>query len=157
VFLTSGTVDERDPRIHVDATGDVYVVWWEDAEPRSVLMIRRPAGSEWWERPLLVTQSGRRPSVATWDGTVHVAFERDASAGGQELVVATGGPSGFSFEVVVWTARTEPFDARLHAAGDRVWVEWDGPDGDRLASELRRGAWTSPRPRNWVSALQAND
>jgi len=157
VFLTSSTLDELDPRVYVDASGDVYVVWWENAEPQSVLMIRRPARSQQWERPLLITQSGRRPSVATWDGVVGVAFERDASAAGQELVVATQGAAGFSLEVVAATTRTEPLNAGLHAAGGRVWVEWDRLDGERVASELRGGKWTSARPGSWVLARQADN
>ncbi len=156
LFLTSSTLDELDPRVHVDAAGEVYVVWWENAEPQSVLMIRRPAGSQQWERPQLVTRSGRRPSVATWNGTVGVAFERDASAGGRELVVATRGVPGFSFDVVAATLQSEPIDARLHADGGRVWLEWLSPDGNRVASELRGGKWTSPRPAAWIATSQAN-
>jgi len=156
LFLTSSTLDELDPRVHVDAAGDVYVVWWENAEPQSVVMTRRPAGSQQWERPLLVTQPGRRPSVAAWNETVGVAFERDSSAGGQELVVATQGLLGFSFEVVVATLQAEPLDARLQAAGGRVWVDWVSATGDRVVSELRGGKWTSPRPTTWISTSAEN-
>lgn len=152
VFLTSSVLDEVDPRLHVDDAGNVYVVWWENSDPQSVLLVRRPAGSEVWDRPLLVTSSGRRPSITSWNGTVRVAFERDADGGVQELVVATEGALGFSSEVVTAVAGTEPLDARLLASDGHVWLSWTTARGDRVASELRGEKWMAPRPASWISA-----
>jgi hypothetical protein len=145
-FLTSSPVDERDPAIHAEPPGDVCVVWWENAEPQSVLLRRRPAGSEDWDPPLLVTQHGRRPSVTGAGGDLLIAFERDGMTRGQEIVVASLGRHGRAFRLVVVaeTERTEPLDLRFRIRGDRLRLEWIVAPERRAFAELRAGEWTSP-------------
>jgi hypothetical protein len=145
-FLTSSPVDERDPAIHAEPPGDVCVVWWENAEPQSVLLRRRPAGSDEWDPPLLVTQHGRRPSVTAVGGDLLIAFERDGLARGQEIVVASLGRDGRAFRLVVVaeTERSDPLDLRFGIRGGRLRLEWNVAPERRAFAELRAGVWTSP-------------
>ena len=88
-FLTSGTSNEIDPRIFVDEEF-IYVVWWED-ESNKVWLVTRPRDGE-WEISELVSQSlqtGMRPSVVSWGGTVLIAAEDDDGQGGKVILIAT--------------------------------------------------------------------
>jgi hypothetical protein len=145
-FLTSSPADEVDPRAFEDADGTVYVVWWENETPQSVLLARRPAGSDAWEAALVVSQDGRHPDVAALDDEVFVAFERSGLAGGTELVVATLGPDGRSFETVAFRADGGSFAPTLEAEAGRVTLAWrDGEDDVLVVAErVGGGRWSAP-------------
>jgi hypothetical protein len=143
-FLTSSPADELDPRIHVTPDGSVYVVWWESEAPQSVLLTRRGPGSHDWEPTLVVSQAGRRPSVAVANGRILVAFEQDAPTGGQQVVVATLGADGRALEVVAETERTSALDVVLLTDDGRIRLQWTDAAGGVASSVLRNGEWTAP-------------
>lgn len=125
-FLTSSTNDELDPRVFFASDGTVHVVWWTLEPSEEIYISTRQPGSSTWEPPALVTagaETRRRPSVAVFDGTLAVAFERDSTTPGiaQDIVVATRQPGGeFVIEVIGGTVRTERLDVMLHAELDHV-------------------------------------
>jgi hypothetical protein len=157
-FITSSTINEVDPRVHVDAAGRAYVVWWTDDLSQEVMLSEREANSQHWTDPLPVTATGRRPSVLRADGQTLVAFERDRDGGGQEIVVATiseGG--GIGFQTVATTSRTFPLDVMLHQAGDVLWVDWKHSENAFGYSIRTEEGWTERirlpwSDKTWVGA-----
>lgn len=150
-LLADTFVDELDPRIFIDTDSTVWVTWWEDGPSSRILVRSRPLGSESWNEPILVTASGRRPSVAVKDGRLLVAYERDISTGGQDIVVASAKQEGgFVYDVVATTARTEPLDVILHSLHGRLWMEWKHDFSMFAYSELVGDAWVAPTSRPWV-------
>jgi hypothetical protein len=161
VFVTSGTDDEVDPRVHIDDQERAYLVWWVDDEVQALYLCVREAGSQIWGLPQMITAPGRRPSVIRHNDNVLIAFERDFGVGGQEVVlavVADGG--GVSFDTVALTARTERLDVMLHKSGDVVWMDWMHADATMAYSVLTGETWaeevTVPwRMDTWVAKEEA--
>ena len=153
-FLTSSTSDDLDPRVFLEPDGTVRVAWWTDGTPSAVFVMTRPAGGG-WSAPVQVTgpdESGRRPSVAVFDGAIRVAYERASSEPGmaQEIVVATEQPGGgFAYEIVAATARADRLDAVLHAERGKLWVDWKHDEAWIGYAECEAGAWTVASPIAW--------
>lgn len=158
VTLSNGPED-LDPRVFIDPTGAVSVVWWSATSPSQAWLISRPSGSVLWSPPIAVTapgESARRPSVVSFDGSVYIAYERPSQQSGTfaEVVVARssgGGP--FVVDSVFPTvqnvaARVEPI---LHVAQGRLWVDWKHAAG-QMAFSLRENpaGWTSVSTRPWT-------
>ena len=139
----------------VELDGTVHLTWWTDGTPSAVYVMSRPAGSGWLA-PVLVTgpeESGRRPSVAVFDGALLVAYERASDAPGmiQEIVVATEQPGGdFAYEVVAATARADRLDAVLHAERGKLWVDWKQDEALIGYAEREDGAWAVASPLAWT-------
>ena len=154
-FLTSSTSDDLDPRVFLEPDGTVRVAWWTDGTPSAVFVMTRPAGGG-WSAPVQVAgpdESGRRPSVAFFDGALRVAYERASDVPGmaQEIVVATEQPGGtFSYEVVAATARADRLDAVLHAERGKLWVDWKQDEALIGYAECEAGAWTAASPIAWT-------
>jgi len=159
-FVTSSTADEVDPRIHVDANNDLYLTWWENDPGSRVMAVKRSGNS--WGMPVQVG-TGRRPSVAVWEGGLVVAYERDRARGrGQEIVFAHHSLDTIgSFippTVVAATTRTGPLDPIIHVRDGLMWIDWKNGD-ESIAVSVYQGdawhirttmAWTDP---SWVGEL----
>ncbi len=142
-FLTSGTSDEIDPRIFVDEE-TIYVVWWEDGSNK-VWLVTRPWDGE-WEMSELVSQSlqtGMRPSVVSWGGTILVAAEDDDGHGGKEILVATRQGQGEYVTVTVGSVSEENdrLDVVLHAEQGKLWMDWRHSSEKFAYSEFISDAW----------------
>jgi len=149
-FLSSSAADDLDPRLSIDASGKVYVVWWEAVTERIYLVTREPGETE-WSVPELIVEGGRRPSVVAFSGTRLIAYERDALGGGQAVVVQMSKTDGTnSLEVSAQTARTEPLNVVLHVLNGRVWMEWKHSDNQFAYSEFINGVWVAPATTPWV-------
>ena len=147
-FVSSTTIDDRDPRGFVDAAGAVWVVWWQDlAQPRIVFR-KRNVASGMWSLERLVTDFGRRPSIVIVENAPVLAYERPGGAG-SEIVLATANPDGsFSHEVIATTTRIERLDPVVHWAGGKLWVDWKHESGTF--------GWTVKGATGW-SAVQTVD
>lgn len=149
-FLTSSTVDETDPRVFVDSGGSMWVTWWRAGAIDRVYVSTRAAGSSTWGPAAPVTavdESGRRPSVAMWNGQLYVAYERASSTAGmaQEVVVAhPEQDAGMVTDVVGQTDRTAPLDAVLHVENGLLWVDWKQGAADMGFAQAGNGGWTAP-------------
>lgn len=156
-LLTSSTVDERDPRVFVEPDGTIHVLWWTAGASDEIYVATRQSGSSTWNQPVLVTtgtETGRRPTVAVFDGILLVAYERSSMSPGmaQDIVVATLQPGGgFTFEVIGATARTEALDVMLHAEQDHVWADWKHEVGEFGCAEHQSGTgWGGNAPEPWA-------
>ena len=150
-FLTDSTNDELDPRISVNATGDVFIVWWEAAtSDRIYLTSRLRDGYEWTVREL-IADDGRRPSVLATATERFVAFERPLSTGGQDVVVQIANLDGSkTLMVAAHSERSQPLDVVLHGSFGRVWMEWKHSDTEVAYSEYVNGAWVAPATLPWL-------
>jgi hypothetical protein len=158
-FVTSSTVDEVDPRLYVDDYNDVYLTWWED-DPGSRIMAAKKYGSR-WSSPIHVG-TGRRPSVAIWDGGLVVTYERDNPNGpGQQIVFShySMGTLG-SFvppQIVALTQRTKRLDPILHVRAGVMWIDWKSADDVIAVSRYQNGVWQAPTSENWTAASWAGE
>ncbi len=126
-FLTADTEDDVDPRIFAGPDGDLHAVWWKADVVERVYWSTRPADDWSWTPPVEVVSGGRRPSVAVFEGTLRIAYERDSVVAGmaQDVVVLRREPSGsFTEEFVASTTRVAPLDAVLHATAVKLWLDW---------------------------------
>ena len=152
-FITSSTVDDVDPRLYVDSHNYLHVTWWED-DPASRVMVASRSGNG-WGAPIHV-DSGRRPSVAMWDGALVVAYERDnAHAAGQEIVFArslmgTYGP--FVSKVVAVTTRTERLDPIVHVRSGVLWIDWKDADNVIAVSLYQDDEWKMRMGKAWTDS-----
>lgn len=146
-FVTSSTADEVDPRLYVDSHNHLYVTWWED-DSGSRIMLAKRSGRRWDMSINIGT--GRRPSVAMWQGDLVVAYERD-NALGQEIVFARssmGGP--FVPEVVAVTTRTTRLDPIVHVRAGVMWIDWREADNVIAYSAYNNGVWKMPMAKAWT-------
>ena len=154
-FLTSGTTDDLDPRVFIAADGAVTVVWWSAGPPDAVYATTREAGMSGWSAPVQVTasgESGRRPSVATFDDALWIAYERTAAEPGiaQEVVAAERQTDGtFVPQTVAGTARVDRLDAILHAENGILWVDWKSADEDFGHASAIETGWNPPEATAW--------
>lgn len=154
-FLTSGLSNDLDPTVFVEPDGTVHVAWWTDGTPSAVFVMTRPAGCGWLA-PVQVTgttESGRRPSVALFDGAIRVAYERGSDVPGmsQEIVVATEQSGGtFAYEVVAATARADRLDPIIHAERGELWVDWKEDSGLVAYSVAGTEGWSAPSSVPWA-------
>jgi len=151
-FVTSSTVDELDPRIYVDGQDDVYVTWWENDSSSRVMAVKRINNG--WGVPIQLG-TGRRPSVAMWDGGLVVAYERDNALGsGQEIVFARSSMNTIGEfvppVVVATTSRTGRLDPVIHASGGVLWIDWKAADDIIAVTRLDGGVWQSTVNRSWT-------
>jgi hypothetical protein len=105
-----------------------------------------------WDNPELITgQSGMRPSVVTWGGTILVASEVDVGEGGREIVLSTRlEPGDFNSESVNFSSEDQPLDVVLHTAQGRLWMDWRHSGTEFAYSEYVGNAWTAPATVPWT-------
>jgi hypothetical protein len=148
-FLTAEVADQLDPRIFVDA-GATYVVWWEQGA-KSIWLATRPRGGD-WELPEHVNgQSGMRPSVVTWGGTILVASEQDDGQGGREIILSTRlEPGDFNSEFVDSSAEDLSLDVVLHAEQGRLWMDWRHSGSEFAYAEYDGANWSPSATVPWT-------
>ena len=151
-FLTSGMSDEIDPRIFVDEQ-TIYVVWWEDGSNK-IWVVTRPRDGEWAvsEQVSQALQTGMRPSVVSWAGTVLIAAEGDDGHGGSEIIIATrqaqGGYVTESLGSV--SAGDHSLEVVLHTEQGKLWMDWRRSDEEFAYSEFQHGAWGNAATIPWT-------
>ncbi len=150
-FLTSGTSNEIDPRVYVDQEA-VYVVWWEDGSNK-VWLVTRPRDGEWEiSEPVgQALQTGMRPSVVSWGGTVLIAAENDDGQGGTEILIATRQAQGvYATETVGSVPQNDALNVVLHADQGKLWMDWRHSDEEFAYSEFEDDAWGVAVASPWV-------
>jgi hypothetical protein len=149
-FLTADRANELDPRVFEAPDGSLHATWWVPAG--DVYYLSNAGGG--WGVPTRLTATpslGRRPSVATWRGSVLVAYERDAGPGVQEVVCALVAPDGLSTPFGTFSvARTQPLDAILHVSGARLWLDWKQSATEMAYSERGDRNWSQPATVSWT-------
>jgi hypothetical protein len=149
-FLTSDGANELDPRVFAAPDGSLHATWWV---PVGQVYYLSNAGGGWGlpQRVTAAPQHGRRPSVATWRGSVLVAYERDAGPGIQQAVCTTLAPGRPSSPLAVFNvARTEPLDVIVHVSGDRLWMDWKHSATEIAYSVRGESAWSQPATVAWT-------
>jgi hypothetical protein len=150
-YLTSSAHDELDPRAHVDAFGETYVVWWKSGSTEKIYLVSREAGADLWKNPERVINGGRRPSVVRYGDDIAIAYERDRAGGGQEIAIAyLDADGGVVEELVGETVRTDPLDAMVHYNGGLLWVDWKHSDDEFAYSVLEEAGWSDATTVAWT-------
>jgi hypothetical protein len=147
-FVTAGTANELDPRLFVAPGGSRHVAWWV---PPGQVYYTSDAGGV-WAAPLRLTSpavSGRRPSLATWRGSMLVAYERNAGAGAQEIAVG-GLDNALPAAAVFTVPGSAPLDVMLHVAGDRLWMDWKQSATEIAYSVRGTAGWSAPGSVAWT-------
>jgi hypothetical protein len=152
-FLSPSTEDELDPRIFISSGGTIYVVWWV-AGDEQIWMSSRATAFSTWEVPESVTgliDAGRRPSIIVSGGSVRTAYERDASPGGQEVVVATRIDEGvYDMDVIAVTQSTKALNVILHDEQGVRWIDWRHSDDEFAFSVYEDGSWGPLNTFPWI-------
>lgn len=151
-FITASTADEVDPRVYVDDHNNVYLTWWEDDPGSRVMAVKRDRNG--WGMPIHVG-NGRRPSVAVWDGSMVLAYERDRADGpGQEVVFAHHSLDTLGtyvpVQVVAITSRQQALDPIVHVRSGRMWIDWKDGSDTVAASVYRNESWSTEIVRPWT-------
>lgn len=150
-FITSTIENQLDPRSHIDDTGKVLTVWWEDIQTGRLYLAVRAPGETQWGNAQLIQRSGRRPSVVPDGYDLLVAFEKDGPQGIQKVSVLTLFAGGGSQEqTLASTDRIDPLDVIIHEAQGVYWAEWKHSD-DAFAYSVRTvDGWTDPITVPWT-------
>jgi hypothetical protein len=142
-FVTSGSANEIDPRTFVDSAGQFDVVWWVPGAVDTVFHVRGTPAS--FGHPRAVAVGGRRPSVASFGGTTLLAYERDAKAGTQEIVLVSEGTGGaYVSRPLFVVEHAGPLDVALHHGDGRLWMDWRASGTSMAYSTSTNGSWSTP-------------
>jgi len=153
VVLAGSAADELDPALVIDpATGTVHLLYWVAASESRVMWRSAPSDLTVWsvaQRVSLMGESARRPAGVLQAGTLRVVYESQIpgsnGGGSREVVLATHDVDGFTTEVVASVGITDPLIAsapRIHAIGDRLWVEWIDGEGEMAwMTRVADGPW----------------
>ena len=150
-LLTSGSANEIDPRIFVDEN-TIYVVWWETGSEK-VWLVTRPRDGEWQpsESVSQALQTGMRPSVVSWQGTVLVAAEEDDGLGGKLILLSTRQGQGvYATETVGSVSADHDLDVVLHAEQGKLWLDWRHSDVEFAYSEFLGSSWAGLETLPWA-------
>jgi hypothetical protein len=148
-FLTSDTLNEVDPRIHVGGQS-IYVVWWVE-ETNAIWLIEQSRRGVWGTPAPVGGLSGMRPSVVTWGETVLVASEADDGQGGKEILVSKRlAPDVFDTEFVSSNPEDQPLDVVLHEAQGRLWMDWKRSNTEFAYSEFAGDVWAPASTLPWT-------
>ena len=146
-YITASPADEVDPRIFVDRYNRLYITWWED-DSRSRIMFSKHEEMSGWTLPMQIG-TGRRPSVAVWEGDLVSAFERD-NGSLQEIVFARTPMVGPPIlQVVGFSNRTKRLDPVLHVRDGMMWIDWKQSDTTLGFSIYRDGVWSGAALKDW--------
>jgi hypothetical protein len=151
-FLSTGSEDERDPRAFVEPDGRVQVVWWVTGVGR-VERVEREDGR--WSAPETVVASGaERPSIAVWQDSPSVTWERPiAGGGGREIVLSRrSGPDMWTSDVIFTSPRVLPLDSVIHINGGTQWVDWKHAPTALAWSRHDGVDWPAPASVPWDSS-----
>lgn len=163
-FITASSADEVDPRVYVDDRNNVYLTWWEDDPGSRIMAVKRTRNT--WGMPIHVG-TGRRPSVAVWERSLVVTYERDRTDGpGQEIVFAPHSLDTLGtyvpIEIVAVTSRSNRLDPIVHVRGGQMWIDWKSSDETISASVHQDDGWSlaTVQPwtdKSWVGELTVRD
>lgn len=157
-WVTSTTVDDREPTIEFDDDGDTWVSWWRDETVDTIRFRRldRSTGSWGSERAVDDTGSAARRPALGYDGDgVWVAYEREI-AGGTAIVAAAiiddAEPVGTYHEVAT-TGSSGDRDVMFHAQGGQFWITWvdDGDDVGYAEWKAGSGTWDTPAYESYAN------
>lgn len=128
-FITSNTIDDRDPRISIDEAGRSWVVYWREGQEGGEVWMRRRGATGGWTTEILVSELGensRHPEIVHDGAAAHVAYEIDDGEGRSVAVSSGNGPVPWPERVIVYTSYTESthLDVRIHERRDHLWVTW---------------------------------
>ena len=146
--LSSGTTDNQSPKIGVDSTGYLHVVWYgSDGSPR--VFYSTATATSFWTPPVSIsgTVTGYHPTLAV-DGLdgLHVMWEVSSSPQGIHYVANPG--TGWSAPVNVASGITDFDHARMAVdPAGRPHVVWEGNDGSHqgtLYTTDPGSGWTTP-------------
>jgi hypothetical protein len=147
-FLTTGSTDERDPRIFIDEEM-ILVVWWEP-ETDSILLLSRPHSASWEDPETINSHPGMRPSVIRWGGTVLVASERDNGPADKEIYLSERLSQGdFDTQLINSTMADASLDVVLQSEQGRLWMDWRQSPTEFAYSEFTGSVWTQPETFPW--------
>jgi hypothetical protein len=147
--FAAGT-DDRDPQVWVDPSGVAWTVWWTSGTAGHIYLARQRSRDSAWEDAELIEVGGRRPSLVHALGVSLLAYEADAPAGGQDIIVRRTADDGSSArDVVATTERTEPLDPFLHSESGKIWIDWKHAEGSFAYSVFDGARWARPAFVPW--------
>ena len=113
----------------------------------------RPLDGEWQasEPVSQALQTGMRPSVVSWEGTVLVAAEVDDGQGGKQIILATRQGQGvYVTETVGSVDDDHALDVVLHAEQAKLWLDWRQSDQEFGYTQFLSGAWAGTETLPWT-------
>jgi hypothetical protein len=141
--IAGGTGNQLDPKLALDSTGSIHLLYWVDSDPPQVFHVSAPHDLSSWSAPIRVSDAAEpslRPSGVVWNGVLRVAYEVHNFGTGQtprEVVLARYENGVFVPEVVAITNNLGEVRPEVHSHGGKLWVDWidyeDGTGGGELA------------------------
>ena len=116
LLLTDNVVDDLDPKIAIDASGQPVLAWWRSGQVPAVFSRRRSVAAIWEPESQVspADQHARIPSVAVpSDGQVRISYEVNLGSTRQVVVTRDDRTSAEG------PPRTRPRSSRRHLTPDR--------------------------------------
>lgn len=145
--LTSDSVDDFDPRLAFDSSGNRKVVWWTDENYDRIKLSTQSYSGGSWSTPIVLSSDSencRYPSIANHNGSIFISYERIDSSGRSILASIEDSPDPWSANLIQSTQRNTNLETRIHSCNGCLWVDWIDSDTYLGYSEYVNGSWNSP-------------
>ncbi|ANM30698.1 hypothetical protein ABI59_15620 [Acidobacteria bacterium Mor1] len=138
-FLSTHADDDRAPRISIEDSGDVWVIWWRDSATDEIVLRKRPHGSTWDAEQVISEpgESSRNPSIVSDGSDVFMAYEYDSGSDtGIAVYQEEWQPDPYGIRLTLdTTSYGGDVDVLLFSEDGNVWVTWVDSAGDVAWSE----------------------
>ncbi len=152
--MTADSVDDYDPMLAFDSSGNRRVAWWSDEEYDRIKYSTLPSSGGSWSAPQLVSSSAqdcRHPSIVIHAGVVAISYERmDASGYRDVIVTIDDGPSPWPESLVAATQSTTELKTILHSVNGHLWIDWIDSDSHLGFSAHVNGSWESAQYESYT-------
>jgi hypothetical protein len=145
--LTSDAIDDYDPRLAFDSSGNRKVVWWSDEDNDKIKFSTLPASGGSWSTPETISDESedcRLPALVVHSGTVYTSYQRIDASGRSVLASSEDSPDPWAADLIRSTQRTTDLRTRIHSSNGQLWVDWIDSDSYLGYSEHINGSWGSP-------------
>ncbi len=152
--LTSDAIDDYDPRITFDSSGNRKVAWWSDKDYDQIRFSTLSASGNSWSTPETISDENedcRYPSLVVHSGTVYISYERIDASGRSVLLSSEDSPDPWAVDLVQSTQRITNLETRIHSDNGRLWVDWIDSDDYLGYSEYINGSWETPQYESYSS------
>ncbi|MEW5807604.1 MAG: hypothetical protein AB1756_09705 [Acidobacteriota bacterium] len=147
VAITTDSVDDLDPRLAFDLSGNRNAVWWSDGTYDIIQYSYLPFSGGSWSSPLSISSSSencRYPSVVAHNSEVWFSYERINNSGYRDVLCSTKEyPEPFPTFVISNTQRQTELRTKIHSINGHLWVDWIDSASYLGYSERISGLWSS--------------
>jgi hypothetical protein len=161
IALTSDSIDDYDPKLAFDSSGNRKAVWWSDDSYDTIKYSKKPASGGSWSTPDTIsssTENCQYPFLVVHNGTVHFSYERINSSNYRDVLTSIEeDPSPFPQAVVASTQRTDKLETIIHSVDGHLWIDWIDSDSNLGYSEKVNGTWQTAQYESYSGEEDIED